>query len=86
MTEKQSLRARRAAEVARQRRQRRMIYGLVAAGAVIVVGLITWVALNPPRLEDVVLPNQLEPPAGAEGESWGPADAPVLVEEFSDFQ
>jgi hypothetical protein len=86
MAEKQSLRARRAAEVARQKRQRRMTYGLVAAAAVILVGIMTWVALNPPRLEDVVLPDRLEPPPGADGEAWGPADAPVLVEEFSDFQ
>jgi hypothetical protein len=36
--------------------------------------------------EDAVLPETLAAPPNAEGKAWGPAEAPVVVEEFSDFQ
>lgn len=37
-------------------------------------------------LEDVILPESLTLPANADGTAWGPVDAPVVIEEFSDFQ
>jgi hypothetical protein len=85
--ESQSLRARRAAQQARQQRQRRLYYGLAAAGTLMVIALFAIIRqANAPRPEDVVVPDSLEAPPGADGKAWGPEDAPVLVEEFSDFQ
>jgi hypothetical protein len=39
-----------------------------------------------PEVEDVILPDAMEGPVDADGKAWGPVDAPVLIEEFSDFQ
>jgi hypothetical protein len=36
--------------------------------------------------ENMVLPESLASPPNADGSAWGPADAPVLIQEYSDFQ
>jgi hypothetical protein len=83
----QSLRARRAAQHARRQRQQRLYIGLGAAALIMVAILAVVIRqANAPQLEDVIVPEALEIPPGADGAAWGPADAPVLFEEFSDFQ
>ena len=84
---KQSLREKRAEQVAQKKRQQRLYAGLGIVGVIIIIGLIAWVRqINAPSLEDVVVPEFLEAPPNAAGKAWGPEDAPVLIEEFSDFQ
>jgi hypothetical protein len=85
--ESQSLRVRRAEQQARRRRQQRIYYALAAAAVLMVVALFAIIRqANAPQLEDVVMPESLEVPPGADGKAWGPADAPVVVEEYADFQ
>ena len=69
-----------------QERRRRIIIGAIVV--VVIAGLAALVIYRqqPTDPEDVALPESLEPPAEADGTAWGPADAPVLIEEFSDFQ
>ena len=83
----QSARARRLQQRARQQRQRRLYYGAAAVGAILIVGLFALIRqFNAPSIEEVVLPESLEPPANADGKAWGPVDAPVFIEEYGDFQ
>jgi hypothetical protein len=84
--QKQSLRAKRAAEYERRQRQRRLTYGLIGAGVVIVVLMGAWVISNQGSPENVILPDPIVSPASADGSAWGPVGAAVLVEEYSDFQ
>ena len=82
-----SRRARREEVQARKQRQR-----IVAA----VIGVVTIVALgalfyfaqraDEVAIEDVNLPESLTLPANADGAAWGPVAAPVLIEEFGDYQ
>ena len=82
-----SRRARREAHVQRQRRQRILIIGLVVGGIVIALGLGFMIRqARTPQVDDVVVPESLAGPPNADGKAWGPLDAPVLIEEFSDFQ
>ena len=73
-------------ERARQRRTQNFIRSvwLIAGAAIIVVMLL--IALSPRALPTVsVPPIQIRPYAG-EGKTLGAANAPVVLEEFSDFQ
>lgn len=82
-----SRRARREAHQQRQRRQRILIIGLVIGGIIILGGLGFMIRqARAPEVADVVLPESLVTPPGADGKAWGPVDAPVVIEEFSDFQ
>ncbi|MFQ5409934.1 MAG: hypothetical protein ACE5FI_16115 [Anaerolineales bacterium] len=85
MRRKTSSRTKRAARRAQERRRRRLAVGLSIIGALAVGGLLIW-AGQPKPPEEVALPESLQAPPGADGKAWGPPDAPVLVEEFSDFQ
>jgi len=89
MSRKQSLsiRARRA-EYRAQQKRRRAVIALSIAVALIAVAIIAGILLQQPAItaDEVVLPPTLESPPNAEGKAWGPADAPVLVEIFADFQ
>jgi protein-disulfide isomerase len=70
-----------------QRKKKRMYYWLAAIGAVVVIGsFAAYRFLNPPSPPTVVLPVNFSEPANADGTAWGPINAPVLVEVFSDFQ
>lgn len=82
---KSSVHSRRAARRARERRRRLLTIGLAAIGAIAVIGLFAW-AGQPKPPEVVALPESLQAPPGADGTAWGPRNAPVLVEEFGDFQ
>jgi len=66
-----------AAQRERQRKQR-LRFGGIALAALVVLGGLFWLA-NRPQVPD------REVSAGADGTAWGPADAPVLIEEWSDF-
>lgn len=82
-----SVSARRAEHRARQKRRRILYYALAIGGGIIIVGLFVLVRQQSEvSVEDVILPETLEAPPNADGRAWGPADAPVLVQEFSDFQ
>jgi hypothetical protein len=82
-----SVRARRVQQLAQQKRQRRLYYGAAAVGMLLIIGLFALIRqFNAPSIEDIVLPDSLELPANADGKAWGPVDAPILVEEYSDFQ
>jgi len=82
-----SLRARRAEQLAQQKKKRRMYYLFAGIGAVAIIALFAVIRqANAPSLEDVKLPESIEAPPDADGKNWGPADAPVVIEEFSDFQ
>ncbi len=82
MSRKKSARARRRLM---RRRRRVLAYTLTIAGALAVVGLLIW-ASRPRPPSEIALPEVLEAPPNADGKAWGPPDAPVLIEEFSDFQ
>ena len=86
-TQGSSRKARREAHAQRQRRQRILIVGLVIGGVIITPGLGYMIRqARTPEVEDVILPESLAEPPDADGKSWGTVDAPVLIEEFSDFQ
>ena len=89
MTKKstRSVQARRQEMQARRKRQR-YITTLVIIGSLVVLTTIIFLARQITRInpEDVTLPEPLTPPPDADGMAWGPIDAPVVVEEFSDFQ
>jgi hypothetical protein len=73
-------------ERARQRRvqsYRRSIW-VVAGAAVLAVVLL--IALSPRALPTVSIPTPVPRPYPVEGKTLGSADAPVLLEEYSDFQ
>jgi hypothetical protein len=80
-----SLAERREQQRAEKQRQRIIIAVVVIA---IIAGLAALYVIRQPSTdpEDVIIPESLSAPPGAEGKTWGPEDAPVLVEEFSDFQ
>ncbi|MCL4262609.1 MAG: DsbA family protein [Anaerolineae bacterium] len=82
-----SVSERRAQYQAEEQRRRRLYYGGAAIGAIAIIALFVILRqLTAPSLEDVIVPEPLAAPANAEGKAWGPADAPVLIEEFADFQ
>ena len=62
-------------------------YTIAAIGTLIIIGFFALAGqINAPSLDDVVIPESLETPPNADGKTWGPADAPVIIEEFGDFQ
>lgn len=82
-----SKRARREEYLAQQRRQRMIFIGLGAVGVILLVALFVVIRQsNIPSVEEVQLPEDISPPPNADGSAWGPEDAPVLIQEFSDFQ
>lgn len=85
MTRKQtrSVRARRA-EYRAQKKRRRTYIALGIVGALIAVAAFVAVALQRQAVtpDEVVLPETL----ATDGKAWGPAGAPVVIEEFGDFQ
>mgnify|MGYP000910467312 FL=1 len=89
MTKKstRSVRVRRQEMQDRKKRQR-LVTALVVTGSLIALVTIGFLARQITRTtpEDVTLPESLMPPPDADGMAWGPVDAPVVVEEFSDFQ
>ena len=68
---------------ARKQKQRRLwqSVALVAVAAAVIVGVLIWLNNRPLTLTTV----EARVPAGADGTAWGPADAPVVIEEWSNF-
>lgn len=82
-----SRKARRMAQQEREKRQRWLVIGLVIVGLVIIVGLGFMIRqARTLKVEDIVLPESLEPLPNADGKAWGPSEAPVVIDDFSDFQ
>lgn len=81
MTKARKLSARRRqaleAQKRKERQQRLRISG-IAGAAIVVLGVLLWLANRPKSVVSYVPPE-------ADGTAWGPADAPVLIEEWSDF-
>jgi protein-disulfide isomerase len=70
-----------------QRKKRRMYYWFSIIGAVVLIAsFAAYRFFNPPSPPEVVLPINFSEPVDADGTAWGPSNAPVLVEVFSDFQ
>lgn len=89
MTKKKSNLSRRVRreQMQAQKRKKQLYYLAAAVGAIVIIGLLAFIRqLTSPSIEDVALPDTLEIPANAEGKAWGPVDAPVLIEEYGDFQ
>jgi ferric-dicitrate binding protein FerR (iron transport regulator) len=66
-----------AAQRERERKQRLRLGGIIFA-VIALLGLLFWLG-NRPKAVDVAAPT------GADRTAWGPADAPVVIEEWSDF-
>lgn len=82
-----SVRAKREQQLQEEQRRRRLYYGGAAIGTVLFIALLVLLRyLNAPSIEDVIVPASLESPANADGRSWGPEDAPVVIEAFADYQ
>ena len=81
MTERRKRSAKRQMALAAQKKKERQrmlkTLGIVFA-AVVVLGTLFWVANRPKKVESNI-------PTGADGTAWGPVDAPVIFEEWSDF-
>lgn len=83
--ERRSVRNRREDRKTQQQR-RRVIIAVVVVGVVALGATIVLLRQAETPVEEVVLPDLISPPPEADGTAWGAVDAPVLVEEFSDFQ
>lgn len=90
MTKKlsRSTRPRRQEEREARKKRQRLVTALIIAGSLVALIVIVLLARQITRISpaDVTLPESLEPPPNADGVAWGPVDAPVVIEEFSDFQ
>ena len=80
-----SVRERREKRQAEQQRQR-IIIAVIVIAVIAAIAALIWIRQPSTNPEDVIIPESLSSPPGAEGKAWGPVDAPVLVEEYSDFQ
>lgn len=67
----------RAQQEAAERKRRLQVSGLVLAAVIVFAALVWWA--NRPKVVESDLP------AGADRTAWGPVDAPVVIEEWSDF-
>jgi hypothetical protein len=85
MTRSRSAQTRRARLRRQQKRRRKITAVGVVAVVVVLVGLLIR-AIQPRAITEIILPDSLKGPASADGLAWGPLDAKVLIEEYSDFQ
>ena len=71
-----------------RRQRQRLIAGVIGAVAILGLGALFYFGQRADEvaLEDVNLPPTLANPPNADGAAWGPADAPILIEEFGDYQ
>lgn len=82
----QSVRERRAQHQARRKRQRSLTIWLSVVAVVLIAALMLWTRQINTVDAEIVMPDSLDGPPAADGLAWGPEDAPVLFEDFSDFQ
>jgi len=85
---KKTVQARREKQQAQQKKKRIIYAGIGLIAIIIIGGLIYW--MQQTRIAQAEAnfqaPNILITPALTDGKTWGPADAPVVIQEFSDFQ
>ncbi|NHZ71757.1 MAG: hypothetical protein GWP17_01570 [Aquificales bacterium] len=89
MTRKSSRSVRvRRQEMQAKKKKQRLITAIIVVGSLIALTTIILLARQATRTvpEDVVLPEKLDAPPDADGRAWGPVDAPVVIEEYGDFQ
>jgi protein-disulfide isomerase len=83
-SERKSKRQERREKMARQERRNRLLtIGLIVIGALLVVTAVVWPQIKPPA--EVVAINPGTHP-NADDNSMGDPNAPIVIEEFSDFQ
>ena len=80
-----SRRARRRRQ-AEQKRRRSVMWAVGSVAVLVLLVVVGVVWTNRPSQIEVTLPEELKPPPNADGSAWGPADAPVVIQEYSDFQ
>jgi protein-disulfide isomerase len=85
---KKTVQARREQQRAQQKKKRFLYAGIGIITLVIIGSLIFWVRQTQIAQAEAnfQLPNILINPALTDGKTWGPVDAPVVIQEFSDFQ
>ncbi len=82
-----SVRARRAEAQAKKKKQRLMTIIIVVGGFIALTAMLFFTRqATRTTAEDVILPASVEVPPNADGAAWGPVDAPILIEEYGDFQ
>ncbi len=87
MTKKKSAKERRLEQLAKKKRERQRNYFIAGLVGIAILALFVAIRqLNAPSPEDVTIPDSLDPPPNVDGKAWGAVDAPVKLEEFSDFQ
>jgi hypothetical protein len=52
--------------------------GGISLATIVLLALFLWLGNRPTAVDGDI-------PAGADSTAWGPVDAPVLIEEWSDF-
>jgi len=88
-SEKRSKRQERRERMKReQNRNRLIIIGLIVAGVLFVIAAIAWPLLNPPEQAPIAEVVAIDPGThpNANDNSMGDPNAPIVIEEFSDFQ
>lgn len=86
-TEKKSKRQERREKIRQQEMRSRLAIGVIALGALLIVGVVVWSQIrqaNKPPAEVVAIDPGTHP--NPKDNSMGAADAPITIEEFSDFQ
>ncbi|MBE2220527.1 MAG: DsbA family protein [Anaerolineae bacterium] len=85
---KKKILARREQQRATQKKKRNIYIGIGIIAIVIMAGLLNWMQQIRSAQAEATFqpPNILTTPAITDGKTWGPADAPVVIQEFSDFQ
>lgn len=85
---KKTVQARREKQRAQQNKKRIFYAGIGIIAILIFAGLMVWMQqIRTTQAEaNFQAPNILTTPSLTNGKTWGPADAPVVIQEFSDFQ
>lgn len=85
---KKTVLARREKQRAQQNKKRMIYAGIGIIAILIFAGLMVWMQqIRTTQAEaNFQAPNILTTPSLTDGKTWGPEDAPVIIQEFSDFQ
>ncbi|MBI3359956.1 MAG: hypothetical protein HY023_02470 [Chloroflexi bacterium] len=70
----------------RQRRVQSLIRATGWVAGIAVAAVIVLIALGPKPLPTVTIPTEQPRPYAGQGKTLGKSDAPVVFEEYSDFQ
>jgi protein-disulfide isomerase len=85
---KKNVLARREQKRAQEKKKRMLYAGIGIIAIVIIGGLLFWVRQTRIAQAEANFqpPHILNTPTLTDGNTWGPADAPVVIQEYSDFQ